>query len=89
MFWFLNYLSLLKRLFLHSQFVLFSVGETLHLAYKKHKIKRKFTFFLVNTKYISSCELKISEFSLVLHTRENSDVFNTLDEIYFIFTSKK
>ena len=23
----------------------FSVGETLHVAYKKYKIKRKFTFF--------------------------------------------
>ena len=42
----------------------FSVGETLHVAYKKYKIKRKFTFF-------TSHELKTSEFSLVLRTREN------------------
>ena len=34
------------------------------------KIKRKFTFFTANTKYISSCALKISAFSLVLRTRE-------------------
>ena len=55
---------------------------------KKYKIKRKFTF-LVNTKYISSRELKTSKFSFVLRTHENSDVFNTLDEIYLVFTSKK
>ena len=29
---------------------------------------------------MSSSELKTSKFSLVLRTRENSDVFNTLDE---------
>ena len=46
----------------------FSVGETLHVAYKKYKIKRKFTFFSANTKYIASRELKISEYSLVLRT---------------------
>ena len=37
---------------------------------------------------MSSGELKTSIFSLVLSTRENSDVFNTLDEIYLVFTSK-
>ena len=37
---------------------------------------------LVNTKYISSRELKTSKFSFVLRAHENSDVFNTLDEIY-------
>ena len=36
----------------------------------------------MNTKYISSRELKTSKFSLVLRTRENSDIFNSLDEIY-------
>ena len=45
--------------------------------------------FLVNTKYISSRELKTSKFSFVLGTHKNSDVFNTLDEIYLVFTSKK
>ena len=64
------------------------MGETLHLAYKKYKMKKIHTFF-VNTKFISLSELKTSEFSLVLCTRENSDVFNTLDEIYLIFTLKK
>ena len=56
---------------------------------KKYKIKGKFTFFVVNTKYISSCELKTSKFSFVLRTYENSDVFNTLNETYLVFTSKK
>ena len=37
---------------------------------------------------MSSRELKTSKFSLVLFTHENSDVFNTLDEIYLLFTSK-
>ena len=37
---------------------------------------------------MSSRELKTSKYSLVLRTRENSDVFDTLDEIYLLFTSK-
>ena len=53
------------------------------------KIKRKFTFFRVNTENISSHVLKISAISLVLRTREITDVFNTFDEIYLVFTSKK
>ena len=53
------------------------------------KIKRKFTFFEVNTKYISSHVLKISAISLVLRTREITDIFYTFDEIYLVFTSKK
>ena len=36
----------------------------------EYKIKRKFTFFSANTKYISSRAVKISAFSLVLRTRE-------------------
>ena len=75
--------------FLHFQHLLFSLGWTLHVACIKYKIKRTFTFFLVNTKYMSSCEFKTSEFSQVHSTRENSDVFNTLDEIYLVFTSKR
>ena len=46
-------------------------------------------FFEVNTKYISSSELKTSEFSRVRSTSENFDVFNSRDEIYLVFTSKK
>ena len=38
--------------------------EALHVAYKKYKIKRKFTFF-GKYQYISSRELKTLEFSLV------------------------
>ena len=33
--------------------------------------------------------LKISAISLVLRTREISDIFNTFDEIYLVFTEKK
>ena len=50
--------------------------------------KNKITFFSVNTKYMSSHALKTSKILLVLRTRNNSDVFNTLDEIYLVFTSK-
>ena len=39
--------------------------------------------------YISSRDLKTYNFSLVLRTRENFEVFNSLDEIYLVFTSKK
>ena len=46
-------------------------------------------FFEVNTKYISSSELKTSEFSRVSSSSENSDVFNSLNEIYLVLTSKK
>ena len=37
---------------------------------------------------MSSRELKTSKFSLMLRTRENCDVFNSL-EIYLVLTSKK
>ena len=59
------------------------------LVLPEKKIKRKFTFFSVNTKIISSHVLKISENSLVLRTREFTDIFITFDEIYLVFTSKK
>ena len=55
----------------------------MHVAYNKYKLKET-----VNTKYISSRELKTSEFLRVRSTSENSHVFNTLDEIYLVFTSK-
>ena len=53
------------------------------------KNKKKIYFFSVNTKNISSHVLKISAISLVLRTREINDIFNTFDEIYLVFTSKK
>ena len=53
------------------------------------KNKKKIYFFSVNTKNISSHVLKISAISLVLRTREISDIFNTFDEIYLVFTEKK
>ena len=43
----------------------------------------------MNTKYISSSELKSSEFSRVRSTSENFYVFNSRDEIYLVFTEKK
>ena len=46
-------------------------------------------FFEVNTKYISSSELKTSEFSRVRSTSENFYVFNSRDEIYLVFAEKK
>ena len=45
-------------------------------------------FFEVNAKYISSSELKTSEFSRVRSTSENLDVFKSRDEIYLVFTDK-
>ena len=53
------------------------------------KNKKKIYFFSANTKNISSHVLKISPISLVLRTREFTDIFNTFDEIYLVFTSKK
>ena len=46
-------------------------------------------FFEVNTKYISTSVLKTSEFSRVGSTSENSDVFNSQDEIYLVFTENE
>ena len=46
-------------------------------------------FFEVNTKYISSSELKTSKFSRVRSTSEKLDVFKSRDEIYLVFTDKK
>ena len=43
----------------------------------------------MNTKYISSSVLKISEFSRVRSTCENSDVFNSRDEIYLVSVPRK
>ena len=43
----------------------------------------------VNTKNFSSNVLKISEISLVLHTRKITDIFNIFDEINLVFNSKK
>ena len=51
-------------------------------------MKKKIYFLSVNTKNISSNVLKISAISLVLRTREITDIFNTFDEIYLVFTSK-
>ena len=44
-FWYQNYLGLLKFFVFVFSAPSFSVGETLNVAYKKYKIIRKFTFF--------------------------------------------
>ena len=46
---------------------LLSVGETLHVAYKKYKKKRIY-FFSANTNYTSSCELKTRIFTHEAHS---------------------
>ena len=56
---------------------------------KRIKYIEDICFFEVNTKYISSSELKTSEFSRVRSTSENFNVFNSRDEIYLVFTEKK
>ena len=43
----------------------------------------------MNTKYISSSELKTLEFSRVRSTSENFYVFKSRDEIYLVFTEQK
>ena len=53
------------------------------------KNKKKIYFFSVNIKNISSHVLKISAISRVRSTSEIADIFNTFDEIYLVFTSKK
>ena len=55
---------------------------------QKHNISRIFTFFEVKIKYISSRDLKTSEFSRVYNTSEKYDVSNSQDQLYFVFTEK-
>ena len=43
----------------------------------------------MNTKYISSNVMKISEISRVRSTSEIADIFNTCDDIFLVFTEKK
>ena len=76
---------MVPKLFVFSKifgFCIFNIGKCPCIVYKN-----KIYFFEVNTKYISSSELKTSKFSRV--RSENFDVFNSLDEIYLVFTSKK
>ena len=44
--------------------------------------------FEVNTKYVSSNVLKISVISRVRSPSVNTDIFNTFDEIFLVFTEK-
>ena len=50
---------------------------------------RGYLLFEVNNKYISSNVLKILVISRVRSTSEIADIFNTVDEIYLVFTEKK
>ena len=43
----------------------------------------------MNTNYFASSVLKASEFTRVRSTSENSDVFNSRDEICLVFTDKE
>ena len=51
--------------------------------------KNTIYFLSVNTKYVSSNVLRISTFSLVIQTRENTDIFISFDEMHLVFTSKE
>ena len=53
------------------------------------KNKKKIYFFFQKIPKIFHLVLKISAISLVLRTREITDIFNTFNEIYLVFTSKK
>ena len=55
---------------------------------EKKENKTKIYFFSVTTKNISSHVLKISENSLVLRTREFTDIFITFDSIFCIHLKK-
>ena len=54
----------------------------------ERKMKKKIYFFSVNTKNISSHVLKISEISLVLSTREFTDICITFNE-YIWYSPQK
>ena len=57
--------------------------------FRSKQINRGCLLFEVNTKYITSCVLKTSEFSRVRSTSEKFDVFNPRDDIYLVFTEKR
>ena len=67
----------------------FQKGMTFCRSIYVKKVMKLLAFIFEQPSYMSSRELKTSKCSLVLHTHENSDVFNTLDEIYLVFISKK
>ena len=75
----------------HDVLVMF--GDVIYDVRNAHwrvnnKIKRKFTLFQWTPKTFSSRVMKTFTFSLVLRTRENTDVFITLDENIFGIHSK-
>ena len=61
----------------------------MYILYLLNRYIEDIYFFEVNTKYISSSELKSSKFSRVHSTSENLDDFKSRDEIYLVFTAKK
>ena len=72
-----------------SSFRQITVGSRLKKGLKVIHDIEDIYFFEVNTKYISSNVLKISEISRVRSTSEIADIFNTFDEIFLVFTEKK
>ena len=59
------------------------------ISHRHKKVKRKFTLFSINIKKIFHLVLKISAIPPVLRNREITGIFNTFDDIYLVFTSKK
>ena len=67
------------------------IARSMHFInmYPNVKYIKDIYFFEVNTKYISSSELKTSKFSRVRSTSENLDVFKSRDGIYLVSKDKK
>ena len=65
------------------------LSKVIYISSPREKNKKKISFFSVNTKTISSHVLKISENSLVLCTREFTDIFITFDGNIFGIHLKK
>ena len=61
----------------------------IYISIRKIEYIEDIYFFEVNTKYISSSEVKNQYFSRVRSTSENADIFTARDEIYLVFAEKK
>lgn len=57
--------------------------------YAAHKLKRTITHFSANTMNIFISSDEYIQFSFVLRTHENIDVFSRLDEDTLAFTAKE
>ena len=85
---------LVPKLFMFAKIFRFCIFSTSFFsvwvieAYKKYKIKRKFTFFCKYQIYFISWVENLRIFNCAAHSWKFW-CFNTLDEIYLVFTSKK